>query len=182
MIELPAFLDGTATCATTNTPDLWHSTLAVDEARAAAHCRACPLRQACADYALTNGEQRGTWGGLRAKERRRLLNPADQSWLDEHDRVRRPCGSDAAYRAHRRYDETCEVCEAAQAGRVEEQRRRLLETAHAKGGTANGAVLHRRLGEPVCVRCRAAVARQSAAQRKARMARAQQGPALALAS
>ncbi|MEE4488699.1 WhiB family transcriptional regulator, partial [Streptomyces sp. BE230] len=103
MIELPAFLDGTATCATTNTPDLWHSTLAVDAARAAAACRASPRRPACAGPALPQGGLRGTWGGLRAKERRRLLNPADQSWLDEHDRVRRPCGSDAAYRAHRRY-------------------------------------------------------------------------------
>lgn len=183
MIKLPAFLDGTATCARPeHNPELWHSTLPADEAEAAAHCRACPLRQACADYALTTGEQRGTWGGLTARERRRLLRPADQSWIDEQGRVRRPCGTDAAFWAHRRYDEACEVCETARAGRVEEQRRRLLDVAHAKGGTVNGAAMHRRLGEETCVRCRAAEARQSKDQRKARTAREQRGPALALAS
>lgn len=185
MIELPAFLThGTAACAHTNTPDLWHSTLPVDEARAAAYCRACPLRQACADYALTNDEQRGTWGGLTARERRRLLSPADGSWLDEQGRVRRPCGTDAAYWAHRRFDEACEVCEPVRA-------RKVLEVAHAKGGTVNGAKVHRRLGEAVCEVCGAAERRAWAARpaekrtrngRRRVQQQTEAGPALALAS
>ncbi|MEU9198869.1 WhiB family transcriptional regulator [Streptomyces sp. NPDC048332] len=184
MIELPAFLDGTAICARTeHDPDLWHSALPTDEATAAAHCRACPLRQACADYALNNGEQRGTWGGLTARDRRRLLRPDDQSWVDGQGRVRRPCGTDAAYWAHRRLDEACEVCETARA-------RKVLETAHAKGGTVNGAKLHRRLGEAVCDAClgaerRAWAARPAEQRTRKTRGRAQQteaGPALALAS
>lgn len=186
MIKLPTFLDGTATCARPeHDPDLWHSTLPAAEAKAAAHCRACPLRQACADYALDNEEQRGTWGGLTARERRRVLRPDDRSWIDEQGRVRRPCGTDAAYWAHRRFDEACEVCETARA-------RKVLEVAHAKGGTVRGARIHRRLGEAVCGRCQAAeraawAARPAEQRKKKTRRRAQQpeagpGPALALAS
>ncbi|WP_405722183.1 hypothetical protein [Streptomyces sp. NBC_00046] len=83
--------------------------------------------------------------------------------------------------AHIRYGETCEPCRDAQAARTRAARVARLDKEHAVGGTAAGAAIHRRLGEPVCVGCRAAVARQSAAQRAARLAE-EQRPVLALAS
>ena len=35
-------------------------------------CRNCPVRVQCLDYALSNGEQQGVWGGMSARERRRV--------------------------------------------------------------------------------------------------------------
>jgi len=35
-------------------------------------CAACPVRQACLDYAITNGIVHGIWGGLTGRERRAL--------------------------------------------------------------------------------------------------------------
>ncbi|MER6103600.1 WhiB family transcriptional regulator [Streptomyces sp. NPDC001832] len=182
MIELPAFLNGTATCAQPeHDPDLWASTLPADQAEAARICRGCPLRPACTDHALTTGEQHGTWGGLTAKERRRILRPDDDTFLDGQGRVRVPCGTYKALCAHLRYGEECEECRNAQAARTRADRLTRLAAEHEVGGTVTGARIHRLLSEPVCVGCRAAVARQSAAQRAARQAR-ERRPALALAS
>lgn len=182
MIELPAFLDGTATCAQSeHGPDLWASTLPADQEAARIICQGCPLRAACADHALTRPEERGTWGGLTARERRRLLRPTDPTWLDEQGRVRVPCGTYKALCAHLRYGEECEKCRDAQAARVEAQRRARLAEEHVGGGSATGAVIHRRLGEPVCLGCRAAERAAGAVRRAARQRR-EQRPVLALAS
>ena len=35
-------------------------------------CAACPVRQACLDYAITNRISHGVWGGLTERERRAL--------------------------------------------------------------------------------------------------------------
>jgi WhiB family redox-sensing transcriptional regulator len=35
-------------------------------------CAACTVREQCLDYAITNGEGVGVWGGLSASERRRI--------------------------------------------------------------------------------------------------------------
>lgn len=35
-------------------------------------CRACEVRQECLEYALTNDERFGIWGGLSERERRAL--------------------------------------------------------------------------------------------------------------
>ena len=35
-------------------------------------CAACPVREACLDAALANGERHGIWGGLSERERRSL--------------------------------------------------------------------------------------------------------------
>jgi len=35
-------------------------------------CAACPVRAQCLEYALTNGERFGIWGGLSERERRKL--------------------------------------------------------------------------------------------------------------
>lgn len=40
--------------------------------QAKAVCARCPVRAACLEHALTNGEKWGIWGGLTAKERRLL--------------------------------------------------------------------------------------------------------------
>jgi WhiB family redox-sensing transcriptional regulator len=39
---------------------------------AKAVCAACPVRAECLDYALTNGERFGVWGGASERERRAL--------------------------------------------------------------------------------------------------------------
>jgi WhiB family redox-sensing transcriptional regulator len=43
------------------------------EGQARALCAACPVRDRCLDYALTQQEPHGIWGGLNELERRRLL-------------------------------------------------------------------------------------------------------------
>ena len=35
-------------------------------------CRGCVVREDCLEYALSNGEKFGIWGGLSERERRRL--------------------------------------------------------------------------------------------------------------
>ncbi|WP_329592163.1 WhiB family transcriptional regulator [Streptomyces sp. NBC_01362] len=181
MIELPAFLNGTAACASGHDPDLWASTLPTDQEAARAICQGCPLRPACADHALTRPEERGTWGGLTAKERRRILRPGDETWLDAQGRVRVPCGTYKALCAHLRYGEECQTCRDAQAIRVEAQRRARLVEEHIGGGSVTGAAIHRRLEEDVCLGCLAAERAAGAVRRAARQAR-EQRPALALAS
>lgn len=44
-------------------------------AKAAAICAECPVREPCLDFALTNKEKFGVWGGLAWYERRRLVDP-----------------------------------------------------------------------------------------------------------
>lgn len=180
MITLPEFLDGPTPHCTPATAHLFDSTDPADEQQAAAICAGCPLRPACATHALTTPEDRGTWGGLTAHQRRRVLNPHDGTWLDGKGRVRVPCGTFPALMAHSRYSETCERCEAAQAARTASRRRARLTEEHALGGTETGAKLHRRMGEPACVPCRAAEARMQRVRAAAR--RMTQRPVLAMAS
>lgn len=40
--------------------------------RAKSICEACPVREACLQYALSTNQSDGVWGGLDAQERRRL--------------------------------------------------------------------------------------------------------------
>jgi WhiB family redox-sensing transcriptional regulator len=42
-------------------------------------CRACPARARCLDWALTKGEQSGTWGGVTADERAEILRKRRQA-------------------------------------------------------------------------------------------------------
>jgi WhiB family redox-sensing transcriptional regulator len=36
-------------------------------------CRECPVREACLEHAIAVREKHGVWGGLTARERRRLI-------------------------------------------------------------------------------------------------------------
>jgi len=40
---------------------------------AKAVCGVCAVREACLEYALTNREKEGVWGGATERERRRML-------------------------------------------------------------------------------------------------------------
>jgi WhiB family redox-sensing transcriptional regulator len=57
-------------------------------------CAACPVRQACLDYAITNRIAYGVWGGLTERERR----PLRSAWVrsSRQDRDRAVLGADAA--------------------------------------------------------------------------------------
>ena len=47
-------------------------------------CAACPVRQPCLDYAITNRITHGIWGGLTERERRALQS----SWVSASRRER----------------------------------------------------------------------------------------------
>jgi len=57
-------------------------------------CAACPVRQACLDYAITNRIVHGVWGGLTERERRALQS----RWVraTRRDRDRAILAADAA--------------------------------------------------------------------------------------
>lgn len=159
---LPDFLhtDAAAACASVD-PELWSSS-APDARRAAVRiCATCPLLEPCRDWALTNDELYGTWGGLTSLDRARLRG-------DGADPDAAACGTERAIRAHWLRHETCDECEAAHAARRDARRRARLAEEHAKGGSETGYAIHRRLGEPTCERCRAAVQRASEDKRRRR--------------
>ncbi|MEV6313383.1 WhiB family transcriptional regulator [Streptomyces sp. NPDC051840] len=173
MITLPEFLDGTTPNCGPTTAHLFDSTHPDHQQQARAICTGCPLRPGCADHALTTPEHLGTWGGLTAQDRRRIRSPHSVTFLDAEGRVRVPCGTYKALQAHLRYDEECAECRDAQAARTLAQRRARLAEEHELGGTFTGAAIHRRIGEPVCLHCRAAEARRSAVAREVRRLGAQ---------
>lgn len=75
-------------------PDLFYGETSDHATDAKAVCATCPVRQECLDYALSNGEYYGIWGGMSERERRsmrRALNtgtgpcpgcggPSTQAW------------------------------------------------------------------------------------------------------
>lgn len=44
-----------------------------DSNAAKAVCATCPVQEVCLEYALTNGERFGIWGGVSERERRRMV-------------------------------------------------------------------------------------------------------------
>lgn len=55
-------------------PLIFHPVNDADEAEEAkAVCALCPVREACLEYAITAREKDGVWGGLTARERRRII-------------------------------------------------------------------------------------------------------------
>lgn len=54
-------------------PDIFYPVTDEDAEDAKAICRACPVRQACLEWALERREREGVWGGATERERRRIL-------------------------------------------------------------------------------------------------------------
>ncbi|MFG3048109.1 WhiB family transcriptional regulator [Streptomyces sp. NPDC048241] len=162
-------------CTTTD-PELWHSRSSRDRALAVALCRECPLRQECAQYALDRPELRGVWGATTAADRRGFATGRPHR-LDEQRRLRPACGLVSAYYTHFAYrEQPCGECAAAWADHLLAERRARLESEHARGGSALGYGLHRRIGEPACADCLAAVRARNAASRQRRARRGLQRP------
>lgn len=61
-------------------PLIFHPPSEDDEAEAAkAVCALCPVREACLEYAISAREKDGVWGGLTARERRRVIRQRRRS-------------------------------------------------------------------------------------------------------
>ena len=75
-LQLPTFDLEDALCAQTD-PELFFPDVGMSNALAKKICGACPVQAECLEWALTNGEDYGIWGGLTAKERYRLKGPRE---------------------------------------------------------------------------------------------------------
>ena len=53
-------------------PDLFFPDRGASTREAKEVCRGCVVREECLEYALSNGEKFGIWGGMSERERRRL--------------------------------------------------------------------------------------------------------------
>ena len=60
-------------------PDLFFPERGASTREAKEVCRGCVVRLQCLEYALSNGEKFGIWGGLSERERRRLRRQRAQS-------------------------------------------------------------------------------------------------------
>lgn len=62
-------------------PQVFHPAEEDDAAAAEAKsiCELCPVREPCLEYAITSREKEGVWGGLTARERRRLIRQRRRS-------------------------------------------------------------------------------------------------------
>ena len=69
-------------------------------------CRSCPVREPCLEYAITNKEHHGIWGGMSEKQRQDLRRSRNIQ-IKEH-------GTHNGYNAHiRRRENPCDPCRAA---------------------------------------------------------------------
>lgn len=59
-------------------PDLFFPARGDSTREAKQVCRGCVVRDDCLEYALTNGEKYGIWGGLSERERRRIRRARKQ--------------------------------------------------------------------------------------------------------
>lgn len=53
-------------------PDLFFPERGASTREAKAVCKGCQVREDCLEFALSNGEKFGIWGGLSERERRRI--------------------------------------------------------------------------------------------------------------
>jgi WhiB family redox-sensing transcriptional regulator len=69
--------------------DLWFPGQGGPVAEAKAICETCPVREQCLDYALSNNEHWGIWGGMadraRRKERRERGMAAPPPFREQED-------------------------------------------------------------------------------------------------
>lgn len=54
-------------------PDIFYPVSDEDAEDAKAICGQCPVQELCLDWALTNREKEGVWGGATERERRRII-------------------------------------------------------------------------------------------------------------
>jgi WhiB family redox-sensing transcriptional regulator len=54
-------------------PDIFFPVTEEDAEPAKAICDACPVREACLEFALAAREREGVWGGCTERERRRIV-------------------------------------------------------------------------------------------------------------
>jgi WhiB family redox-sensing transcriptional regulator len=60
-------------------PEVFYAVSDDDAEEAKAICDACPVREPCLEYALTNRERDGVWGGATERERRRMIRQRRKS-------------------------------------------------------------------------------------------------------
>lgn len=60
-------------------PEVFHPVDDDDGSEAKAICALCSVREPCREYAITAREKDGVWGGLTARERRRLIRQRRKS-------------------------------------------------------------------------------------------------------
>ncbi|HMC39164.1 MAG TPA: WhiB family transcriptional regulator [Acidimicrobiales bacterium] len=54
-------------------PDIFYPVSDEEAEDAKAICRQCPVQGLCLEWALTNREKEGVWGGATERERRRII-------------------------------------------------------------------------------------------------------------
>lgn len=60
-------------------PEIFYPVSDEDAGPAKSICGACPVREACLEYALTTRERDGVWGGATERERRRMIRQRRKS-------------------------------------------------------------------------------------------------------
>ncbi|HZN15457.1 MAG TPA: WhiB family transcriptional regulator [Acidimicrobiales bacterium] len=60
-------------------PEIFYPVSDEDADAAKGICAACPVREACLEYALANRERDGVWGGATERERRRMIRQRRKS-------------------------------------------------------------------------------------------------------
>lgn len=71
-----------AACAQVGTPEMWQSEEPGDTKAAQAVCDVCPVKAACAEWAIVNKEESGIWGGMTPAARKRAIRA--RSLIDKH--------------------------------------------------------------------------------------------------
>jgi len=60
-------------------PDIFYPVSDEEAEEAKAICGACTVSETCLEYALTNRERDGVWGGATERERRRMIRQRRRS-------------------------------------------------------------------------------------------------------
>ena len=60
-------------------PEIFYPASEEEAVVAKGFCAACPVRQACLEFALASRERDGVWGGATEKDRRRMLRQRRKS-------------------------------------------------------------------------------------------------------
>ena len=68
-------------------PDLFFPRRGASNRKAKAMCAACVVREQCLEFAISEGERFGLWGGLSERQRRKIRGERTR---DEKGRQRRP--------------------------------------------------------------------------------------------